>query len=89
MKWEHETAVALLFAIALALFAVAFAFLLFEALICHPSPITRREVAARGWDPVSAAAAAAGSPDADRSIGACSRAPNMTRQARASRFEPR
>jgi hypothetical protein len=35
MKWEHETAVALLFAIALALFAVAFGFLLFEALIWH------------------------------------------------------
>jgi ABC-type dipeptide/oligopeptide/nickel transport system permease component len=35
MKWQHETAVAVLFVIALALFAVAFGYLLCEALIWH------------------------------------------------------
>jgi hypothetical protein len=35
MKWQHETAVAVLFVIALALFAVAFGYLLREALIWH------------------------------------------------------
>jgi hypothetical protein len=35
MKWQHETAVALLFMIALALFAVAFGFLFCEAVIWH------------------------------------------------------
>jgi Protein of unknown function (DUF2721) len=35
LKWQHETAVAVLFVIALALFAVAFAHLLCEALIWH------------------------------------------------------
>jgi hypothetical protein len=35
MKWQHETAVATLFMIALALFAVAFGFLFCEALIWH------------------------------------------------------
>ena len=35
MKWQHETAVAVLFMIALALFAIAFGFLFFEALIWH------------------------------------------------------
>ena len=35
MKWQHETVVAVLFMIALALFAVAFGFLLCEALIWH------------------------------------------------------
>jgi hypothetical protein len=35
MKWQHETAVAVLFMIALTLFAVAFGFLLCEALIWH------------------------------------------------------
>ena len=35
MKWQHETAVAVLFIIALVLFAVAFGFLLCEALIWH------------------------------------------------------
>ena len=35
MKWQHETAVAVLFVIALVLFAVAFGYLLCEALIWH------------------------------------------------------
>ncbi len=35
MKWQHETAVAVLFMIALALFAIAFGFLFYEALIAH------------------------------------------------------
>jgi Protein of unknown function (DUF2721) len=35
MKWQHDTAVAVLFVIALALFAVAFGYLLREALIWH------------------------------------------------------
>jgi ABC-type dipeptide/oligopeptide/nickel transport system permease component len=35
MKWQHETAVAVLFVIALALFAIAFGHLLCEALIWH------------------------------------------------------
>ena len=35
LKWQHETAVAVLFVIALALFAVAFGYLLREALIWH------------------------------------------------------
>ena len=35
MKWQHETAVAVLFMIALALFAIAFGFLFCEALIWH------------------------------------------------------
>ena len=35
MKWQHETAVALLFMITLALIAVAFGFLFCEALIWH------------------------------------------------------
>jgi Protein of unknown function (DUF2721) len=35
MNWQHDTAVAVLFMIALALFAVAFGFLLCEALIWH------------------------------------------------------
>lgn len=35
LKWQHETAVAVLFVIALALFAVAFGYLLCEALIWH------------------------------------------------------
>jgi hypothetical protein len=34
-KWQHETAVALLFMFALSLLAVAFAFLLCEAIIWH------------------------------------------------------
>jgi hypothetical protein len=34
-KWQHETAVALLFMLALALLAVAFGFLLCEAIIWH------------------------------------------------------
>jgi Protein of unknown function (DUF2721) len=35
MKWQHETAVAVLFVIALALLAAAFGYLLCEALIWH------------------------------------------------------
>ena len=35
MKWQHDTAVAVLFVIALALFAVAFGYLVCEALIWH------------------------------------------------------
>jgi hypothetical protein len=35
MKWHHETAVAVLFMIALALFAIAFGCLFCETLIWH------------------------------------------------------
>lgn len=35
VKWQHETGVAILFVIALTLFAIAFGFLLCEAIIWH------------------------------------------------------